>query len=478
MSKREKLFVGRKLRQIRDDLHLNQTEFAEVMGLSASYVSQLEHDLRPVTANILIDLSTKLSVDVSKLSNDDTFKIASELKETIADPIYGQPALSLINAQSLVRSAPELANALLEGHRVIKQLEERLQIIDSSLGLVGSERQSYPGDRLPYDEVRDYFHDHDNYFDGLDRSAEQVATSFDIAGKAVLSRLIEYLAGNHEVIVHFDHRFAAEQVVLEQSANGSVLKLNGVLPAPTQAFQLAAQIGLREQRDAIERLLNEAAFRTPQARQICKLGLANYYAGALLMPYSRFVRSAESVRYDVDRLAVEYGTSFEQVCHRLSNLQRPRELSIPFFFVRMDQAGNITKRHSATEFQFARYGGSCPLWNIHESFRDSGKINVQFIETPDDRKYISVARAIEKPASHFRGPSRHYAVALGCEATYVDRLVYGDGLDPASNALVTRVGTSCRICPRKSCHHRAFPPIDRKLIVDESTKTVVPYDFE
>src|SRR3546814_18997100 len=54
----------------------------------------------------------------------------------------------------------------------------------------------------------------------------------------------------------------------------------------------------------------------------CHAELANYFAAAFLMPYQAFYEAAEGSNYDVDRLAAAFGVSFEQVCHRLTTLQR------------------------------------------------------------------------------------------------------------------------------------------------------------
>ena len=196
------------------------------------------------------------------------------------------------------------------------------------------------------------------------------------------------------------------------------------------------------------------------------------------MPYRQFQAAAQECRHDLEVLAGRFGASIEQVAHRLSTLQRPGAKGIPFFFVRVDQAGTITKRHSATRLQFARFGGACPLWNVHSAFETPGRFLRQLVETPDGVRYINIAREIAKSAGRFGAPVRRYAIALGCEVRHAEALVYADGLDMSRDSAFEPIGISCRICERRGCHQRAVPPLERQLVVDPHLRDVLPYRVE
>ena len=215
-----------------------------------------------------------------------------------------------------------------------------------------------------------------------------------------------------------------------------------------------------------------------EARAIAKIGLANYFAGAALMPYGAFLTAAQETRHDLELLAHRFGASIEQVAHRLSTLQRPGAKGIPFFFVRVDQAGTITKRHSATRLQFARFGGGCPLWNVHQAFETPGRFLRQLAETPDGVRYISLARDVSKSGGSFGAPVRRFAIALGCEVRHAGALVFADGLDMDAPRAFEPIGISCRICERINCHQRSVPPLERRLTVNPNTRGVLPYDVE
>ncbi len=237
------------------------------------------------------------------------------------------------------------------------------------------------------------------------------------------------------------------------------------------------QLAMLTQENLFEATLDLARFQTPEAREIARLGLANYFAGAALLPYRAFLQAARDTRHDLERLAGQFGASIEQVAHRLSTMQRPGAKGIPFFFVRVDQAGTITKRHSATRLQFARFGGACPLWNVHRAFETPEGFLRQLAETPDGVRYFCLARHISKRGGGWGAPIRRYAIGLGCEVQHADQLVYADDLDLSRSAAFEPIGISCRICDRRDCHQRSVPPLERHLTVNPNRRGVLPYDI-
>ena len=255
------------------------------------------------------------------------------------------------------------------------------------------------------------------------------------------------------------------------------LALSALLNGPSRTFQLAHQIALLGYSDIIEKLTIDAHFSSEDAKSLCRVGLANYFAGALTLPYREFAHQARALRHDVEQLQSRFGASFEQVCHRLSTLQRPGARGVPFYFVRVDMAGNITKRHSATRFHFARFGGACPLWIVHDAFAQPGKILAQFARMPDGANYIGIARTVTKRGGSYLKPSRHFAIGLGCEASYAGELVYSAGIDISDQAAAAPIGVNCRICERAECQQRAFPPIGAKVSVNQDQRSFVPYLF-
>ena len=225
-------------------------------------------------------------------------------------------------------------------------------------------------------------------------------------------------------------------------------------------------------------VLKQAGFRTEEAVEVCRIGLHNYFAGALILPYRSFLTAARDLRHDIELLAARFEASLEQVCHRLSTLQRPGLKGVPIFFARIDRAGNITKRHSAARLQFARFGAACPLWNAHQAFETPGRIIRQTAETPDGVRYLCIATQVSKGSAGFRAANPRYALALGCEISYAGAFVYADDLDLSNRGAFDPIGISCRICERVKCTSRAVPPLKRKLVVDHRVRNPMPYEIE
>lgn len=460
----QKLYAGAKLRELRGRLGLTQRIFADKLGVSLPYLNQMENNHRPVSAAVVLALAQEFGLDVTELTVGEGERLVSDMREALADPVFAKSAPPLADLRLAASNAPALARAFLDLHRAYRQSHERLASLDEALG-----RDDAGLRASPWEEVRDFFHYCDNYVDAIDRAAEHFATSAS-PGKDVLITATEALRKRG-----LEVQFSDTGLLRHFDSSTRRLELSARAAAPTQRFQLLYQVALQTQNELLEATLDLARFATPEARDIAKIGLANYFAGAALMPYRAFLEAAQKTRHDLERLADIFGASIEQVAHRLSTLQRPGAKGIPFFFVRVDQAGTITKRHSATRLQFARFGGACPLWNAHRAFETPGHFLRQLAETPDGVRYLCLSRDVSKPGGAFLAPVRRYAISLGCEITHAASLVYSDGLDLKGR--FEPIGISCRICERKDCHQRSVPPLERRLRVDPDTRGLLPYDI-
>ncbi|MGI3211362.1 helix-turn-helix domain-containing protein [Roseovarius tibetensis] len=459
----QKLYAGVKLRETRKRLGLTQKDFAAKLGVSLPYLNQMENNNRPVSTTVVLALAQEFGFDVTELSTGDAERLITDMREAFADPLFGAEPPPLADLRLTASNAPALARAFLELHSTYRQTHERLASLDAALG-----REDVRGQASPWDEVRDFFHYCDNYMDAIDHAAERFADGDPRIGAE--TQAVRRLGELGVTVVEAD-----TPTLRHHDRDAHVLTLSARAAPETRRFQLLLQLALLTQDPLIEATLDFARFQSDQARDIAKIGLANYFAGAALMPYTRFLAAAQEVRHDVEVLAMRFGASVEQVCHRLSTLQRPGAKGIPFFFVRVDQAGTITKRHSATRLQFARFGGACPLWNVHRAFETPGRFLRQLAETPDGVRYISLACDVSKPGGSFGAPVRRFAIALGCEVKHAGDLVYADDLDVTNARAFEPIGISCRICERTDCHQRAVPPLERRLHVTPDERGVLPY---
>ncbi len=460
----QKLYAGVKLRETRARLGLTQKLFADRLGVSLPYLNQMENNHRPVSAAVVLALAGEFGLDVTELSAGDAERLVSDMREALADPVFADGAPPLADLRLAASNAPALARSFLELHRAYRQAHERLASLDEALG-----REAGQTVVSPWEEVRDFFHYCDNYIDAVDRAAERFSCP---DGKRLdpIQRATEALNARG-IEVQFSNISPLRQ------RDGNTISLSAHVGRATQAFQLLHQVALITQNELLEATLDLARFQSDTARAIAKIGLANYFAGAALMPYRTFLEAAQETRHDLERLADSFGASFEQVAHRLSTLQRPGAKGIPFFFVRVDQAGTITKRHSATRLQFARFGGACPLWNVHQAFETPTKFLRQLAETPDGVRYLCLARDVSKPGGSFTAQVRRYAICLGCEVSHARGLVYADDMELSNPRAYQPIGISCRICERKDCHQRSVPPLERRLSINPDRRGLLPYDI-
>ena len=474
----KKLYLGQKLRRLREQKAMTQAALAGLLEISASYLNQIEGNQRPVTLHILLRLCTLFNLDPASFAEDEEARLVADLREVMSDPLFSGPASGTVELRNVAAASPAVVKRLLTLHQAYHKLRERAGVAgyDPAEPKATLEALS-PGGNLPYEEVRDYFHYCNNYVEELDFAAEQLAASAAMTIGDMQLDLTRHFRDRHNVRIEIQESVGDQGTMRRFDGVSRTLFISPQLQGPSRTFQLACQIALLDYGDMIDRLVSAGNFTTADARSICRVGLANYFAGALVMPYGPFLAAARSVRHDVEILSTRFGVSFEQASHRLSTLQRPGARGIPFYFVRVDPAGNITKRHSATRFQFARFGGACPLWNVHEAFAHPGKILVQLARMPDGIEYLSIARTVHKPGGGYLRPTRHFAVGLGCEAAYASELVYSAGIDTRDASAAVNIGINCRICERTDCQQRAFPPIGGTLSVDESKRSFVPYEF-
>jgi XRE family transcriptional regulator, fatty acid utilization regulator len=471
--KAKKIFAGDRLRRLRESHALTQVALSKKLGMSPSYLNQIENDHRPLTARALPCLCKIFGVEPEYFSNEDDIRSAADLREASGDPMFGNTLVTHVEAEAAVRAAPEVVRRFLQLHRAWRAINEEranAQALNESRVSAG-----HTASRLPYDDVRDWVQSHRNYFDGIDRAAEMLAESEDFAQGDLRENLMNFLHVRHHIEVERTAGLVEKGLVWRLDGTPRRLFVAAGIAPQRQTFALAHVLGLLEQKNLINRLVQKANLDSDEARALARVSLANYFAGALMLPYRRFLTEAQNYRYDIERLQNCFGVTFEQVCHRLSTLQRPRASGIPFWFLKTDIAGNVLKRSSATRFQFARFGGSCPLWNVYHAFAQPNRILVQLARTPDGVAYLSIARTVGPGGNSYLSRPRSVAVGLGCEVAYATEMIYAKGLDISDEDIADPIGPGCRTCERFDCRHRSVPPLGHQLDVGNAERGVIPY---
>jgi predicted transcriptional regulator/DNA-binding XRE family transcriptional regulator len=456
--------IGRTVRRLRTEQGLTQQALAARLGVSASYLNLIEHDQRTVTASLLIKLAEALRADLATLSGNTERQLVVGLREVFADPLLGADAVPDDEMIELAGTAPNAARAILTLYRALRVARE-----DAGGIALPSGRRVL----LPNEEARDFFDEHANHFPELETAAEAIAVELATSPHEMNHAAAERLRRAHGLKVTVQPLAGA---LRRYDPATRSLALSEALPRESRGFQMAFQLALLEAREPVDSIVRAAAPSSAEAAMLIRIGLLNYVAAALLMRYAPFRASAQALRHDVTALAARFGVSYEQACQRLSSLQRSGARGVPFFFVRVDPAGNVSKRFSAAGFPFARYGGSCPRWVVHTAFARPGEVQVQIAELPDGAAFLCFARTVEAPASHWGEPRPTHVVAIGCPVAHAPEVVYADGLD-LQRARVG-IGLSCRLCDRPDCRSRAFPPLEHRLALDPLTTSASPYKFE
>jgi predicted transcriptional regulator/DNA-binding XRE family transcriptional regulator len=461
-----KLFLGHRLRRLRRDHQLSQTDMAMTLGISPSYLNHLERNQRPVTAALLLKLAELYEVDVRSFASGGGARTGpDELAEIFSDALLGDLDVPRYELTELAHNAPSVADAIARLYAALKEAGR-----NPSLTSAGDARALV----TPENWVRDYIQQHRNHYPALEEAAETLggALSDPLSMAEPMRRRLKDAWGIGARVVPQAELGNVSQLF---DPERRLFLLSSQLRSENRLFALAYQLALVEFAALLERMVVEAAPPDVGIRQLLHMSLANYAAGAIMMPYGRFLGSAETYRYSIDRLCGEYGANVEQVAHRLTTLNRPGARGVPFFMLRVDPAGNISKRYAGDQFPFSRFGGTCPRWNLHAAFQTAGQPVTQLIETPDGHRYFTVARTIERPVKTELGGGL-LAIGLGCDIRHASRLSCADTYDLA-NAPVTPVGPACAICPRIDCAYRATPPAGRMLAVDATRKTISPYPF-
>jgi predicted transcriptional regulator/transcriptional regulator with XRE-family HTH domain len=462
MADSRPLYLGLRLRRLRRELGLTQQAMAGDLGISPSYIALLERDQRPMTADLLLRLVRSYKLDLAEIASEDRETYTRRLETVLRDPIFADIDLPPLEISDLANSFPGISEALLRLHGAYVREQRAL-----------AERNAGGGEGLadPVGEARRFIASQRNYFPGIDLRAEALAAEIAAAGGTAA-----WLSARHKVKVRFLPPDVMINLVRRYDRHHDQLLIDDTLDGASRAYQVALHIAYTALQAEITQVIEEANFVSRTTANLVRRALAGYGAAALLMPYDRFGRAVEQRRYDVEALSRQFGTSFEQTAHRLTTLNRPGQSRVPFFFIRLDQAGNVSKRLDGAGFPFAAHGGGCPLWHVHSVFLTPGQIVTQWLELPDGQRFFSIARTVAAGGGRHDRPRIYRAIALACAAENASELCYVQDAGTQS-AQPTPIGVTCRLCNRVTCTARSAPPIGREILLDDSQRSAEPFTF-
>jgi predicted transcriptional regulator/transcriptional regulator with XRE-family HTH domain len=466
--------LGAKVRALRRRESLTQVQMAERLGISPSYLNLIESNRRPLPATLLIKLAQSFGIDINSFATDEDARLVADLTEAFADPLFEEEDITSVDVREMATASPAASRAVLSLYKAYQSSRVTADNLSSRL-TQGDEIGSVDRSHLPNEEVSDFIQRQMNHFPELEAAAEELYQRGKLEPLDLYPGLVRYLEKHYGIAVHVARWGTMPNALRRFDAETKVLTLSELLPTRSRIFQLAHQMGLLTAKKQIDTIVHEARLTTEDSRSLARVALANYFGGAVLMPYGPFLQAAREERYDIDVLGRRFRVGFEQVCHRLTTMRRLGAEGVPLHMIRIDVAGNISKRFSGSGIRFARFSGACPRWNIFSAFLTPGMIRIQLSRMADGVPYFCLARTIQKDSGGYHAQQLVQAIGIGCQMQHAREMVYSDGIDLDNTDSYVPVGVTCRVCDRVDCEQRALPALGHPLSVDENVRRLSLY---
>lgn len=469
MSEKDDPQIGSKIRRLRRQKRVSQADLAQFLDISASYLNLIEHNRRKTTVPLLFKLAGYFGIEPGELAQNDDARLVGDLMELFGDDLFADADLTNQDIRDLAQTNPSVARAVMRLFDKYRDLSNKAQANTQSQKPDGTDAPFH----LATEAISDFLQENANYFHQLEVAAERIGSDIENSSDSFSQGLRTWLQN----VLGMDWQTASlpHGIARQITNNGRRLETSDTLPPESASFSVAHQIGLLIAETEINDILDTSTLPETDAPALARNVLASYFAAALIMPYAKFLKACQIYRYDVERIARHFSASFEQVCHRMTTLQRPGALGVPMHLVRTDIAGNISKRFSLSGIQIPRHTGACPRWNVYTAFLQPGHINTQISQMPSGETFFCIAKSFEHGAYRYNAPRRHFSIGLGCDIVHAKKLIYSDGIDLNNTTPIVPIGTSCRICPRMSCGQRAHPPANHRFQLNDDQHSETLY---
>ena len=466
------LKIGPKIKSFRRQKGLQANKLAEQLGISPSYLNLIESGKRKIDGDLLLKVCDKLRIELSDLTSKSDLNLENNTMEILDDNLFEDLDILGPEVKDLASTNPKIGRALVRLGDILKKKDHELvnKIETLSGKIVDNRKNSFPGET-----VSDFLQENKNYFPKLEEFANQVFDEVQNNNRTRYIALCQFLRNKYSIIVKDIIPEDGKPFTKIYKKNRKELLLSDYNSLETKKLYAAAQIAQEGAEKIIEEYLKDFNFPSEESKKLTKVALLNYCGAAILMPYKLFHTECKKLKYDLELLQNTFSTSFEQVAHRVTCLQDPKLPGIPFHMLRVDIAGNISKRFSLSGIEIPRYGGACPRWNVYSAFKRPGVIQAAVSKMTNGEKYVCIARTVEKGIGRYGQSKSILSIGLGCEAKYAKDFVYTENIDTNDKKTEIPVGVSCRTCDRLDCSQRAFPPLHKKFDVDINNRGVSVY---
>ena len=469
------LKIGPKIKAFRRQLGLQANKLSEQLGISPSYLNLIESGKRKIDGDLLLKVCEELKIELTDLTNKSDLNLANNLSELLGDELFEDLDILGPEVQDLVNTNPKIARALIKlGDNYKQKGQEIVSKVENISGkIIDGRKTSFPGE-----VVSDFLQENKNYFSKLEKFADDIFNRIQINNRATYMALCDFLKTEYGVKVKDVLPEDGKPFSKIYYKSQKELHLSDYVALETKKLYAAAQIAQEGAMVVIENYLSEFKFPSEESKKLTKVALLNYCGAAILMPYKLFHQECIKQKYDLELLQNTFACTFEQIAHRVTCLQDPKLPGIPFHFLRVDVAGNISKRFSLSGIEIPRYGGACPRWNVYSAFSRPGVIQAAVSKMSNGEKYVCIARTVEKGVGRYGKKKSILSIGLGCQAKYAKDFVYTENLDLNDKKTEIPIGVSCRTCDRLDCSQRAFPPLHKKFDVDINNRGVSVYVTE
>ncbi len=461
----QKIFAGHGLRRLRRSLALTQIAMAESLDISASYLNLIERNQRPVTAAIIMKLVSVYDFDPRSLTHDEPGGGEEALRRRLSDPLFADISIDRTQLQEWMAAAPDSAQAF-------------ALLYDSYISTPKSANEN----PIKLDPVRNEIERWNGYFADLDVLAEELADELRLSSNDLYNAISERLRVKHQITVRILPYDIMPDLLRRMDLHARQLQISETLSSSSRLFALASQLAQLEADNEIENLVKGAGFDDHVSQRLFRRHLTSYFAAAVMMPYSRFMRACESSGYDVDLLGRRFVASFEMVAHRLTTLQRVGARGLPFFMMRVDKAGQISKRYAgASKSPLIEGNKHCPLWNVYDSFNTPGRIVTQLVALEDGSRWFTIACSLYKndklePQSSYHDSRTQFTIVIGLKAEFAKKISAASAMD-IHDDIGFPIGLGCMDCARHNCTQRSQAPADKVLTFNERERGITPFLF-
>lgn len=457
-----KILAGHAVRRLRRASGLTQVALADALDISSSYLNLIEKNQRPLSAALMLRLAERFDFDPRQLGGEAPGGGVEGLRRRLADPLFADLVIDRAEVEEWLAAAPG-------GVEAFARAFDRM--IEGGGGAVSAV------EAMPVALVRREIERWRNHFPDLDAQAEALADELRLGSGDLYGALGERLRQRHQLAIRILPADVMPEHVRRLDLHARQLQLSEMLDGASRTFQAAYLVADLEARDEIDALVAGAAFADRHAERLFRRHLTAYFAAAVMMPYARFLRACEGSGYDLLLLQRRFGAGFEQVAHRLTTLQRVGARGLPFFMIRIDRAGQSSKRYAgASAAPLVEQDSRCPLWAIHGAFDRAGEIIPQLVELEEGERWFTLSRTVAGHGAGLQKGQAIFAIALGLKAEYAASLIYARGLD-LEHGDAQPIGLGCAACTRLACAQRSAPPRGRPLRFNERERGLSPFDF-